>query len=215
MQEVWEIFRADGLYLINLNFFIGIQLLVFGGGLTLFYFGNLPRWFTLLSAIICLGIFNISLTGVSKNLFALSRERGPGKYPVFHRSYLVLGLPLLLSYLLIGIVPILIIVAMVFALLAGAFAYWPYIFAVTIIFCLLWQWLLGLASSVILDTRVSLPDAIITSFRLVLQKPWQTLLLVIIDFAILIVGSFIPVVGTFAAINWIIISAGHLYWGLK
>lgn len=215
LQEVWDIIRDDGLYLVNLNFLIAIQLLFFGGGLILFYFGNLPWMFTLLIALFCVSFFNISLTGVAKNLFALARERGPGKYPVFHVSYFWLGLPLLLSFLLVSVVPLLIITALIFALLAGTFTAWPYVLIGSVIFYLVWQWLLGLTPAAILDTRANLPDALITSCHLVLKRPWSTLGLLLIDQAILIVASFIPIVGTFAAVNWIALSSDHLYWQLK
>ena len=212
LQQVWEIVRWQILYLASLDFVLLLQIILFGGGLLLLYFGNAPWPLTLLLGLVCVSFFNIALTGVNKNLMGLARGRGPGKYPVFHTSYLRLGLPPLLIYLLINVVPLMIVIACVFVLLNGTFPHWPLILVGVTAFFALWQWFFGLTVPILLDRRFSIAQAMQASALAVKNHWWLSLKILSVDISLLIVMSLLPVIGIFAALNWISLSSFCLYW---
>jgi len=214
-RDVWDIFFTHGLYLSSLNFLLVIQALFFGGTLLLCYFGSVPWYLTLAAGLLVVGFFNLSLTGVSKNLFALARGRGPGKYPIFHHSYWWLGLPVLLSFLHVAVVPLLVIVVLVLSLLGGLMDYWPVVLAATTFFYLVWQWSFGFAPALLLDQRLSIMAALQGSIELACRDKRATWSLLLIDQAILVVLSFVPIIGTIVAVNWIALSTYQLYWELQ
>ena len=212
LQQVWEIVRWQILYLLSLDFVLLLQIILFGGGLLLLYFGNAPWPLTLVLGLMCVSFFNIALTGVSKNLMGLARGRGTGKYPVFHFSYLRLGLPALLIYLLINVVPLMIVIAFIFVLLNGTFPHWPLVLAGTAVFFIIWQWFFGLTVPILLDRRVAIAHAMQSSALVVKKHWWLTLKILLVDISVFIVIGLIPVIGIFAALNWISLSSFSLYW---
>ncbi len=209
--KVWSVIRENFLYLVCLDFIVGIQLLLGGGFLLLLYWGNVPWQIVGPISVAFLLLFDLSFTGVCKNLYALAAGRGQGKYPVFIVDYLWLGLPVLMTALLLHATPFLLLVAGISAALATQFAGWMYFVAAVTTIYLLWQWRFGLTIPVILDRKLSVWEAAQQSFVITGKHGGLSLSLVLADQIIMLIVSLIPFVGWLLALDWLFLSCFCYY----